>query len=286
MARPLRIVAEGALYHVVARGNAKMAIYCDDVDRMRFLRLLETVVKGYQVECHAYCLMANHYHCVIRTLIPNLSLAMQYLNSVYAQQWNRRHRRVGHVFQGRFKAQLIERDGHFLEACRYVVLNPIRAGLVKNAEDWMWSSYGATAGLAPCPTFLTTELVRGAPTAAECRAYRAFIAAGVSESAVGRALHSGVPLVGSETFVAAYRDSIEHAHPTEIVRRDRTLGRPSLEALFADVHDKRLRNLRIQDARERFLYRVSEIARHLALHYGTVSRIAARRPRRTTVQSR
>ena len=254
-----------------------MPIYCDDVDRWRFLTILETLVEAYQLECHAYCEMSNHYHAVIRTLTPNLSLAMQYLNGVYAQWWNRRHRRVGHVFQGPFKAQLIQRDGHFLEACRYVVLNPVRAGLVKNVEDWAWSSYAATAGLIACPTFLTTRLILGPPSATEYRAYRAFIADGVSEGEVARVLRSDVAIVGSEAFAAAHRDIIERAHPTEVVKRDRAIGRPSLETLFADVRDKSTRNLRICEARERFCYRVSEIAKHLSLHYGTVSRIVTDR---------
>jgi putative transposase len=259
---------------VVARGNAKMTIYHDDVDRRRFLSIFETVVERHRVECHAYCLMSNHYHAVIRTLEPNLSSAMQYLNSVYAKWWNKRHDRVGHVLQGRFKAQLIQREGYFLEACRYVVLNPVRAGLVTKAEDWAWSSYAPTAGLSARPTLLTTGLILGTRSAEACRAYRAFIAAGVSESEVTRAMRSDVPIVGSESFAAAYRDVIEGAHPTEVVRRDRALGRPTLEALFAEVRDKPTRDLRIREARERFHYRVSEIAKHVSLHYASVSRIA------------
>ena len=128
-----------------------MAIFCDDIDRRRFLTILETVAEQYRIECHAYCLMSNHYHLVIRTLEPNLSAAIQYLNGVYAQWWNKRHASGGARLAGRFKAQLIQRDGYFLEACRYVVLNAVRAGLVENVEDWTWSSYAATAGLAPCP---------------------------------------------------------------------------------------------------------------------------------------
>jgi len=275
MARAFRILAAGALYHVVARGNAQMAIYCDDIDRRRFLTILEAIVERYRIECHAYCLMSNHYHVVVRTLDPNLSSAFHYLNSVYAQWWNKRHERVGHVLQGRFKAQVIQREGYFLEACRYVVLNPVRAGLVKQVEDWAWSSYAASAGLEPCPPLLTTSLLLGRPSAPAWRAYRAFIAAGVPESDKAAALRCDVPLVGTEAFAAAHREVIERAHPTEVLRRDRAIGRPTLEELFAEVHDKPTRNLRIREARDRFHYRVSEIARHISLHYASVSRIAS-----------
>jgi REP element-mobilizing transposase RayT len=273
MSRPLRILAADGLYHVVARGNAKMTIYCDDFDRDRFLAVLETVVERYRVECHAYCLMSNHYHLVLRTLEANLSSAIQYLNGVYAQWWNTRHSRVGHVLQGRFKAQLLQRGDYFLEACRYVVLNPVAAGLVNHAEDWNWSSYRSTAGLAPRPVLLTTAMILGTRPAA-CRAYRAFIAERISDTEVTRALRSDVPIVGSEAFAVAHRDLIEQAHRTEVLRRERTIGRPTLAELFADVPDKPTRDLRIREARDRFHYRVSEVARHLALHYASVSRIA------------
>ena len=259
----------------MARGNAKMAIYCDDVDCHRFLRVLETVVERHRIECHAYCLMSNHYHLVIRTPEPNLSAAIQYLNGVYARWWNKRHKRVGHVLAGRFKAQLIQRDGYFLEACRYVVLNPVRAGLVKNVEDWRWSSYAATAGLAPRPPWLTTRLILGPRPATTRRDYRAFIAAGIPESEVTAAIRSPVPIVGSDAFAAAHRDLIEQADPTEVTRRDRSIGRPTLVSLFEGVRDKRERNLRIREASRRFCYRLSEIAEHVCLHYGSVSRIVS-----------
>jgi putative transposase len=251
-----------------------MAIYHDNVDRRRFMGILETVVERHQIECHAYCLMSNHYHLVIGTLEPNLSTAIQYLNGVYAQWWNKQHKRVGHVLEGRFKAQFIQREGYFLEACRYVVLNPLRAGLVKKVEDWPWSSYAATAGLAPEPKMLTTGLILGTPSAREWRAYRAFIAAGVPDPEMTAAMRSDVPLVGSEAFAAAHRDVIEQAHPTEVLRRHRTIGRPTLDQLFAEVRDKPTRNLRIREARDRFHYRVSEIAKYVSLHYASVSRIA------------
>ena len=261
----------------MARGNAKMAIYYDDADRRQFLATLETVVERFRIECHAYCLMPNHYHLVLRTLEPNLSAGMQYLNSVYAQWWNKRHTRVGHVLQGRFKAQVVQRDGYFLEACRYVVLNPVRAGLVARVEDWPWSSYSATAGLRPQPPWLTTALILGTrPGPAWQRAYRVFIAAGASESEVTRAMRTDIAVIGDTVFAAAHREAAERAHPTEVSRRNRAIGRPTLQQLFADVPDRATRNHRIREARDRFLYRVSEIARHVSLHYASVSRIAAR----------
>jgi putative transposase len=274
MSRSLRILEAGGLYHVHARGNEKMPIYRDDVDRRRFMTILDIATERYRVECHAYCLMTNHYHLVLRTLDPNLSAAMQYLNGVYAQSWNKRHARVGHVFQGRFKGQLMQRDGYFLEACRYVVLNPVRAGLVKNPEDWMWSSYASTAGLVPRLKLLTTALILGPQPASEWKAYRAFVAAGLPENDFTRAIRSDAPVIGSDAFLAAYRDLIEQADSTEVVRRVRTIGRPPLAELFNHVHDRGTRNVRIREARERYLYRLSEIASHLSLHYASVSRIA------------
>jgi hypothetical protein len=192
---------------------------------------------------------------------------------------------VGHVLQGRFKAQLIQREAYFLEACRYVVLNPVRAGIVRKVEDWAWSSYAATAGLTRGTTWLTTSLILGTPSATAWRDYRGFIAAGLAETEISAALRSDSPVVGSEAFAAAHRRVIEQAHRTEVLRRDRTIGRPTLDSLFAGVRDKLTRNLRIREARDRFHYRVSEIAKHLSLHYASVSRIATAGHRALTGRS-
>jgi REP element-mobilizing transposase RayT len=279
MSRPLRILAEDALYHVMSRGNAKMDFYRDDVDRWRFLAALESVVEQYRLECHAYCLMSNHYHLMLRTLDANLSQAIHQLNGVYAQWWNRRHQRVGHVMQGRFKAQLVQRDGYFLEACRYVVLNPVRGGLAQSAADWPWSSYAATAGLAPRPALLTVSLVLGGRGGtARYRAYQSFVAAAPDATAVGTAIRDDVRIIGSEAFAEKYRVCIEEAHPREVPLRERRLARKPLADLFRGVTDKRLRDRRIREARLRNHYSLSEIAAHLGLHYASVSRIASRRP--------
>jgi len=159
MARPLRIEFPGAVYHITSRGNALQDIYVDDADREAFLDVLTRVVERFHWLCHAYCLMGNHYHLLVETLEPTLSRGMRQLNGVYTQRFNRRHGRAGHLFGGRFKAILVEREAYLLELCRYVVLNPVRAGLVRAAKDWPWSSYRATAGLAEAPPFLTVDWI-------------------------------------------------------------------------------------------------------------------------------
>jgi putative transposase len=147
MSRPLRLDHAGAVWHVTCRGNEKQAIFRDDEDRRALLRLFGRVVRVLRWRIHAYVLMGNHYHLLLETPEPNLSRGMHQINGIYTQRFNRRHQRVGHLFQGRFHSILIEKDAHLLEVVRYVVLNPVRAGLSKHAHDWPWSNYRATAGL-------------------------------------------------------------------------------------------------------------------------------------------
>jgi REP element-mobilizing transposase RayT len=141
----------------MSRGNGKMRIFLDDADFRQFVYLLGQVVEEFAIDCWNYCLMPNHYHVTLQPTQPNLSQAIRRLNGVYGHWWNRRHQRVGHVFQGRFKAQIVDRDGYLLALSRYVVMNPVRAGLVDAPEEWIWSSYRATAGLDPAPAFLATD---------------------------------------------------------------------------------------------------------------------------------
>jgi REP element-mobilizing transposase RayT len=128
MARPLRLQFPGAVYHLTSRGNARQKVFLTDADRELFLNTLTRVVRRYDWVCHAYCLMANHYHLLVETPKANLSIGMRQLNGIYTQSFNRRHNRTGHLFQGRFKAILVERKSHLLELCRYIVLNPARNG--------------------------------------------------------------------------------------------------------------------------------------------------------------
>jgi len=150
MARPLRIEYPGAVYHVTARGNGRQEIFHDDHDYRKFLEVLGKTIGRFNWLCHAYCLMGNHYHLMIETPDANISKGMRHLNGVFSQAHHKRHETVGHLFQGRFKAIIVDRESYLLELARYVVLNPVRAGLVARPEDWPWSSYRIMAGL-PLP---------------------------------------------------------------------------------------------------------------------------------------
>ena len=161
MVRPLRIEYPGALYHAMSRGNAYQDIFHDDRDRQSFLKNLEHCTELHNLICHAYCLMDNHYHLLIETPDGNLSKAMRDINGNYTQKFNARHKRVGHLLQGRYKAYLVEKDLYLLEVARYIVNNPVEAKLVQYPQDWKWSSYKATAGFVKAPDWLEVDFALG-----------------------------------------------------------------------------------------------------------------------------
>jgi REP element-mobilizing transposase RayT len=188
----------------MSRGNGKMAIFLDDRDYRKFVFLLGETVSSFQLKCWNYCAMPNHYHLTLQPTLPNLSEAIRRLNSEYAQWWNRRHSRVGHVFQGRFKDQIVDREAYLATLSRYVVLNPVRAALVKRPEDWPWSSYQATIGFTPPPAFLSTELTLGLFGAGEISMQRArfisTIGAGLNEAALTDRIRSKERILGDAAF--------------------------------------------------------------------------------------
>ena len=161
MARPLRIEFPGAIYHVTSRGDRRENIFEDDADRQGFLDVVSQAMERFDAVALAYCLMDNHYHFVIHTRRANLSRLMRHINGIYTQVYNRRHSKVGHLFQGRFKAILVDRDAYLLEVCRYVDLNPVRARMVRAPGNWRWSSYAAHTGTASAPAWLDTSAVHG-----------------------------------------------------------------------------------------------------------------------------
>ena len=152
MSRRSRLQFAGAVYHVMARGNRKSTIFHDDEDRRQFVQLVGRAARSYDLRIMATCLMGNHYHFIVETPARNLSDAMHFINGVFAQRSNRRHGQTGHVFEGRFRSLIIQQESYLMRAARYVVRNPVRAGLVTDAGAWPWSSYGATAGLERAPS--------------------------------------------------------------------------------------------------------------------------------------
>jgi len=278
MARPLRIEFEGAVYHITSRGNAGSQIFLTDSDRVSFLDVLTEVISRFGWICHAYCLMSNHYHLLVETPSPNLSRGMQLLNGVYTQRFNRAADRSGHVFQGRFKAILVEKESHLLELARYIVLNPVRAGAIRSAKEWAWSSYQATAGDSEKPPFLTVDWILSrfnSGRASAARAYREFITQGHNDN-VWDELRAG-SLLGSDAFVEQMEPRLAKVPPDpNILRRERNAARPTLDVLFLNVDSKEARNRRIHDAINKHHYTLQEVGNHLGLHFSTISVIARR----------
>jgi REP element-mobilizing transposase RayT len=280
MARPLRLHFAGGIYHVTARGNDRRPIFEDDDDCSRFLTILASIVTRYHVLCHAYCLMDNHYHLLLETPEANLSVAMRQLNGVYTQRFNRRHRRCGHLLQGRFGAQLVDRDAYLWEVCRYIVLNPVRAGLVAHPRQWRWSSFRATAGETIAPGFLTVDWVQtlgGAKARGEAlERYTAFIEAGIGETEASLDRFRSKVALGDDAFVARLVEQCRPLAPSpEIPRVQRFAGRPPLSQLFRGVTSKAERNACTVVAVRDHGYAIREVAEFLGRHYATVSRVVA-----------
>lgn len=238
MARPLRIEFEGAIWHVTSRGNRQQTIFTDDQDRESFLDCLGKVTQRYRWLTHTYVLMDNHHHLVIETPVPTLSRGMRQLNGVYAQRFNCRHSRSGHLFQGRFDSQLIQRDSYLLAVLRYVVLNPVRASVVARPEDWQWSSYRATVGLDPVPPWLQVDwTLRQFDTRSRRKAvaaYQRFVLAGVGKNLrIGEEIHQE-PVLGDEAFRESVQAKIERRHRSrEHPRAEVRLCRPSMTQVIA-----------------------------------------------------
>ncbi len=203
MARPLRLEFEGALYHVTSRGNERSSIFRDDSDRSKFLGYLGSVVERERWVLHAYCLMGNHYHLLVETPLGNLSRGMQRLNGRHTQAFNFRHRRSGHLLQGRFKAILVDREPYLLELTRYIVLNPVRAGLAESAGGWLWSNYRATSGRSSAPRWLEIDWTLSQFSSRRSVAresYRRFVSEGKGAASPFRDL-AGQIYLGSEEFL-------------------------------------------------------------------------------------
>ena len=231
MSRPLRLHVPRTVYHVVARGNEKQCIFTDDVDYGSFLHLLEKTLNRFDVRCVAYCLLWNHYHLLVRTGELPLSRMMQQLNSVYCQRFNRRHSRVGHVLQGRFASRIIDSGAYARAALRYVAVNPVMAGRVQQPDQWNWSSYRATAGVGPLPSFVAINEVWSAFGTSDALIGRerfvTFVRAGLQD------VFPNPLLYGSETLAKLLAPELEPSQEDrEFVYLERFACRPSITDLF------------------------------------------------------
>jgi len=239
MARPLRLEFAGAVYHVTSRGNERRPIFTSDDDRISFLAFLGQAAHRFGWSITAWVLMTNHFHLVIQTPEPNLSRGMHWLNGCYVGKYNKRYKRSGHLFGGRFHAFLIEKETYFTEVLRYVILNPVRADMVARPEEYRWSSYRATAGLESAPDWLDrgAALAAFAPDAALAAAYyREFVEAKIdSKERLWDKVINGIYL-GSEAWAKRMRKQVESKpRSTDHPRKHLAIGRPKMATILAAV---------------------------------------------------
>jgi len=275
MTRPLRLEFAGALYHVSARGNRRDAIFRDDTDRRVWLAVLDTVCSRCNFVVHAFCQMTNHYHLVVETIDGGLADGMRQLNGIYAQYFNRRHALVGHVFQGRYHAVLVQKQSHLLELSRYVVLNPLRAGMAVSLHAWRWSSHLYVTGAMHAPAWLDTDwlLSQFSSDPASARtAYVEFVMA-------GRGLLSPLRKVRHQMQLSDKKlpeDLTNRLAPNAfqgIARVQRKLTALSLDDYAMQCAD---RDDAMAQAYNSTAYSMQEIARHFGMSARTVSRAIKR----------
>ena len=272
MARPLRLELAGALYHVTSRGDGRADIFLSDQDRIAWLETLAQVCERFNWVCHAYCQMTEHYHLVVETPDANLSKGMRQLNGVYTQRFNRLHQRVGQVFQGRFKAIVVEKDGYLLELARDVVLSPLRAKMVRRIEQWPWSSYRATCGQMPKPDWLQTGFILSQFSVQRARAiakYVAFVHEGVRLPSVWSQVQAQIYL-GSDTFVKKMQVEVDKKPAFKEIPRAQRRALARALSDYAKAHE---RDEAIALAYLSGQHTMAKIAEHFGVHYTTVSRL-------------
>lgn len=278
----MRIEYPGAAYHIYARGNRRRDIFLDREDRVRFVRYLEECCQRQELLLHAYCLMTNHYHLLLETVRPNLARSMHLLNGRYARCFNHRHELTGHVFQGRYGAILVQKQGYLLDLARYIALNPVRAGVVDRPEDYDWSSFRTEIGLprrqptAGVSGFLLEQFADAGENP-ENR-YLEYVMDGVSSPSPLRAVAGGIAL-GSRAFVDSIVERISSRPIAPGISADQTriCRRPLDDVFSGDARTLRpKRDAAILEAVRECGYRQKEVAAYLGLHPVTVCRIVGR----------
>ncbi len=272
MSRSLRLEFPGAFYHITSRGDRREPIYLNQTDFEDFIDLFSDVCERYHWRCHAYCLMTNHYHLLVETIDGNLSAGMRQLNGVYTQRFNKRHQHVGHVFQGRFKAILVDADAYLLQLARYIVLNPVRANMVKTASQWPWSSYQYTIGRLESPAWLETDRLLTGFSEQRINAQKAyieFVQSAPRQSNIWKNLRHQIYL-GDKDFVSRMQTHIDDAK--QLLEIPVLQLREPAEALHYYENEFVDRKHAMQAAYATGQYTLKAIADYFNVHYSTVSR--------------
>ena len=275
MVRQARIEYSGAVYHLTSRGNAKQDIFVDDGDRLVFLEVLRNARNRYNCIIYAYCLMDNHYHLLVETPDANISQFMRQLNSVYTQKYNFSHNSTGHLFQGRFKSILVQADLYLLELCRYIVLNPVRAGMVRSAKDWRWSSYRATANLSSPIDWVNSAWVLANFSKnyqAAIKQYRVFVSEGRNQSNPWKKLNNQV-LLGDEPFVKGSIKRLKAKITDNEITLTKIQSRKKVKSLDEYKMNGKDRNDAIYLAYLSGGYSMKQVGNYFGVHYSTVSRV-------------
>ncbi len=285
MSRAVRIEFDGACYHVMSRGVARRPTFLDDEDRRRFLGNVEKLVDRGVLQVFAFCLMPNHYHLLLSTPLGQLSRWMRHINGDYVRGFNLRHRRVGHLWQGRYKAIVVEDAGYLKECSRYIHLNPNRAKITRPAERYRWSSYRNYVGGPTVAPWVVTKTVLsefGRAPGQNRREYREYVESGKGEKQISPFERAVAGLVlGSETFLEDVRKRVSHMMDRGEQPALRELGRvakakpeqveAAVNDLFPDVGPARLGRLLLFAQREHSGLRPIEIARRYNRRHSSVT---------------
>lgn len=276
MSRLLRLEFPGALYHLTSRGDRREDIYDDDTDRNMFLEIYSSVIRRFNWHCYAYCLMDNHYHLLVATPDSNLSKGMRQLNGVYTQAYNRRYNKTGHLFQGRYKAILVDEDSYLLELSRYIVLNPVKAMMVKQVSGWQWSSYRSMTGETASPDWLSCDyllLQFSKQRKTAIKRYKEFVLAGLKNGPIWGELNNQIYL-GDSAFVEEMKGYLTTQETDiQIPKVQRRSVPKSL-----DYYDKHAlnRDSAILDAYSSGGYSYQELGNYFKLHFTTIGKIIRR----------
>ena len=273
MVRALRIEYPGALYHITSRGNKQENIYLSDADRVLFLEILSHVCMRCNWICYSYCLMSNHYHLLVETPLSNLSKGMQLLNGIYTQKFNQTHNRVGHIFQGRFKGILVEKNAYLLELSRYIVLNPVRANMVSTPEEWTWSSYQSTVNQLTKLTWLSTDKILSLFSQnllIAIQKYQQFVYEGMAANTPWDHLKNQIYL-GSENFIDEMQKKVIPGKKLTYIPQSHYMPAKCSISEYDKKSSSRNECIRAAYASGEFSY--AEIGEYFGLHYSWVSRI-------------